>query len=84
LLFVIFSEEDIANSGQNSSIIGQFCENNLIPLERLFCSTNDLVDVGDLENSLWDGDYGLDLFQSLNRAQFTCKASKKRLSFLLT
>lgn len=66
LLFVIFTEEYVSDSGQHSSIIGQFGKDDLIPLQGLLGSTNDLVDVGNLEDGLRDGDDSLDLFECLH------------------
>lgn len=65
LLFIVLSEEDITNSGEHSSVVRQFGEDDLIPLESLLSSADYFVDVGDLEDSFGNGDDGLDLFQSL-------------------
>lgn len=65
LLLVIFSEEDITHSCENSSIVRQFCEDNLIPLQSLFGSANYLVNVSYLKDSLRNRDDRLNLLQSL-------------------
>lgn len=61
LLFVILAEENIAHSCQNSSIIGQFCKDDLIPFQCLFGSSDDLIDVCDLENCFRNGQNCLNL-----------------------
>lgn len=67
LLLVVFPEKDIADSGQNSSIVRQFGKNDLIPFEGLFCPTNYLVYVGYLENGFGNGDNRLYFLQSLSK-----------------
>lgn len=59
LLFIILAEEDVTNPGQHSCIVRQFGENDLVPLECLFGPSDDLVDVGDLEDSFRDRNDGL-------------------------
>ena len=54
LLLIVFSEEDVANSRKHSSVVGKPREDYLIPLQSLFGSANDLVDVCYLENRLRD------------------------------
>lgn len=67
LLLVILTEEDVTHSGQDTSIVGQFGKDDLIPLQSLFGPADDLVDVRYLEDGFRDGDDGLDLFECLHR-----------------
>lgn len=59
LLLIILTEEDIAHTGEDSCVVGQFGEDDLVPLQGLFGPSDDLVDVGDLEDGFGDGDDGL-------------------------
>jgi len=61
LLLIVLPEEDGTDSSEHSRIGGQFSQNNLVPFQSLLCVADVLIDVCDLEDSLWNRDDGLDL-----------------------
>jgi len=65
LLLVVLAEEYVSNPSQHSCIVGQFGQNNLIPLEGLLGTTDDFVDIGNLEYGLRNRYDGLYLLQGL-------------------
>ena len=65
LLLVVFTEENVADSCLNSCVVGNFSQKNLVPFKCLLSATNDFIDVGDLVDSLWNDDNGLNLLESL-------------------
>jgi hypothetical protein len=66
LLLIVLPEEDVAHSGQYSSIVGQFGKQDLIPFQGLLGPADYLVYIRNLEDSLRNGDDSLYLFKSLS------------------
>jgi hypothetical protein len=84
LLLIILPEKYVPYSCQNSCIIRQFCQNYLIPFQSLFSTTNNLINVCNLEYRLRYWYDCLNFLECLCNYKFTWRASIKLFNFLFT